>query len=99
MTDGNGVLIFTGTFSNVLGTYAAGLISTTAYTTPPTANPITLTITSLAGNSLPQVVSPAYIGGCATLANPIPTVGLGGMIAMAALIAAAAVLLLARLSV
>ncbi|MFN8560512.1 MAG: hypothetical protein U0703_02510 [Anaerolineae bacterium] len=71
VTDGAGTLIYTLSFANTLGTYSAGLINTTPYTTAPQYNPITVKITSLAGNSLPEVVQTLGQGNCAGL----PTYG------------------------
>jgi hypothetical protein len=93
--DGNGVLLFTLTFTNTLGSYSGGLINTSLFTTPPTANPLVMTATSLAGNGLPAVVGVVQSGQCGTLAT-IPTVSTAGLIAMAGLIAAAAIFLLVR---
>jgi hypothetical protein len=67
VTDGNGVLLYSLTFQNGLGVYAAGLINTTLYTVAPTANPITLKVISLAGNSLPELVQYVASGSCAGL--------------------------------
>lgn len=70
VTDGNGTLIYTLSFSNVLGTFSGG-IGDFFYTTAPAANPITFTLTSLAGNGLPEQVDYVAQGSCAGL----PTVG------------------------
>jgi hypothetical protein len=64
VVDGAGTLLYTLSFQNALGTYAAGLINTTAYTTAPRFNPITFTLTSLAGNGLPQQVDVNVQGTC-----------------------------------
>ncbi len=69
--DGAGTVIYTVTFSNALATYAAGLIDTTAYSTAPQYNPITVVVTSLAGNDLPEVSTVIGTGSCAGL----PTYG------------------------
>lgn len=83
VTDGNGTLLFTLPFSNALGTYAAGLINTTPYTTAPAANPITFTLTSLAGNGLPEQIDIFEVGSCDSLPwvapdADAPSVGLQG---------------------
>lgn len=70
VTDGYGTLIYTLTFSNVLGTFGGG-IGDFVYTTPPAANPITFTLTSLAGNGFAEQVDYVSQGSCAGL----PTVG------------------------
>ena len=62
--DGAGTLLYTLTFQNALGSYTGGLINTTAYVTAPSFNPITMTLTSLAGNSLPQQVDFTAQGTC-----------------------------------
>ncbi|MET0626938.1 MAG: hypothetical protein ABW033_00600 [Acidimicrobiia bacterium] len=67
--DGTGAVIYTLNFSNPLGTYGPGLIDTTNYTTPPAANPITMYVTSLAGNGLPEEVNSYGSGTC----DEIPT--------------------------
>ncbi len=80
ITDGYGTLIYTLSFSNVLGTFAGG-IGDFFYTTPPAANPITFTLTSLAGNGLPEQIDVFEQGECAglptvgtdTCPNPLPT--------------------------
>ncbi|MEZ4667659.1 MAG: hypothetical protein R3E39_07050 [Anaerolineae bacterium] len=69
--DGYNTVIYSLTFQNALGTYSAGLINTTSYTTPPQANPITVTVISLAGNGLPQQIDFTVSGSCPGL----PTVG------------------------
>jgi hypothetical protein len=70
ITDGYGTLIYTLSFSNVLGTFAGG-IGDFFYTTAPAANPITFTLTSLAGNGLPEQVDYVAQGSC----DGLPTVG------------------------
>jgi hypothetical protein len=69
--DGNGIIIYTLTFQNNLGTYPSGLINTTAYTIPPTANPIIFKVTSFAGNGFEEQVTILGSGLC----NGIPTAG------------------------
>lgn len=66
ITDGAGTLILTETFSNVLDTYSAG-IGVFVYTTAPQYNPLTFTLTSLAGNGLPEQVDFVAQGNCAGL--------------------------------
>lgn len=66
ITDGAGTLIFTLTFQNLLSTYPGG-IGNFVYTTPPQYNPITFTVTSLAGNGLPEQVDFVAEGECAGL--------------------------------
>jgi hypothetical protein len=67
VTDGDGTVIYNLPFTNALGTYSGGLLPTTAYTTPPDHNPITFTLTSVAGNSLPEQVDVNVSGECASL--------------------------------
>jgi hypothetical protein len=66
ITDGAGTLIYTLTFSNVLGTFAGG-IGDFFYTTAPQFNPITFTLTSLAGNGLLEQVDYVAQGNCVGL--------------------------------
>jgi hypothetical protein len=68
VTDGGGAVIFTDIFQNTLGIYASGITSGLPYTSPPQSNHITMTVTSLAGNGLPQVVGYASSGICGRLA-------------------------------
>jgi hypothetical protein len=70
VTDGAGTLLYTLTFGNVLGSYAGGMIGTTAYTTAPQSNPITVTVTSLAGNGLPEQATVIGQGTCDSLLIP-----------------------------
>lgn len=80
ITDGYGTLIYTLSFSNLLGTFAGG-IGNFFYTTPPAANPITFTLTSLAGNGFEEQIDVVAQGNCAGLPsvdsascpNPIPS--------------------------
>jgi hypothetical protein len=95
VTDGNGVVIYTFTFQNSLGTYAAGLIDTTPYTVAPSANPITFTLTSLAGNGLLQHVDYTQQGMCQGLVS-VPTMNEWGMIIFMALAGLGAVYYLRR---
>lgn len=67
VTDGAGTLLYTLNFQNTLFTYTAGLINTTPYNVAPQYNPITFTITSLAGNGLPEVVQVLGQGTCTGL--------------------------------
>ncbi len=69
--DGAGTVIYTFSFQASLMSYAGGLINTTAYTTAPQYNPITLKVTSLAGNGLEEEVQILATGNCAGL----PTFG------------------------
>ena len=78
VTDGNDTVIYTLTFQNTLGTYAAGLINTTPYTIPPVRNPITLTATSLAGNGLLEEVDVLGQGTCPDIATIIDVPTLSG---------------------
>jgi hypothetical protein len=66
VTDGAGTIIYELTFSNVLGTFAGG-VGDFFYTTPPALNPITFTLTSLAGNGLPEQVDYVQVGVCDTI--------------------------------
>lgn len=68
ITDGFGTMIHTFEYRNALGTYGAG-IGTFTYTTPPAANPLTFTLTSLAGNGLEAQVDYVASGSC----DEIPT--------------------------
>jgi hypothetical protein len=70
VVDGTGAVIYTLNFSNPLSTYGPGLINTTPYSTPPSANPITMYVTSLAGNGLAEEVNSYGSGTC----DEIPTV-------------------------
>lgn len=99
VTDGLGTLLYTLPFQNNLGTYAGGLISTTAYTTPPSSNPLTLTLTSLAGNGLPEEIDYVAHGSCASLPTwpGIPTLSPLGLAALVALLLAAGVFALRRM--
>jgi hypothetical protein len=66
ITDGAGTLIYTLSFSNVLGTFAGG-IGDFFYTTAPQYNPITFRLTSLAGNGFAEQVDVLVQGSCAGL--------------------------------
>ncbi len=70
ITDGYGTVIFTFTYQNTLTTFGGGIGNFT-YSTPPAANPLTFTLTSLAGNGLPEQVDYVQQGTCAGL----PTAG------------------------
>lgn len=88
--DGNNTLIFTLSFSNVLGNFAGG-IGDFFYTTPPAANPITFTLTSLAGNGLPEQIDFVAQGVCPALVPTVPVpVGGPGVIALLAVLLALA---------
>lgn len=54
------------------------MINTTPYTTAPNFNPITVSVTSLAGNGLPEVVQVIGTGTCAGL----PSVGPSCLLAL-----------------
>ena len=69
--DGKGTVLYSLEFTNPLNTYSLGLIDTTAYTTAPAYNPISVIVTSFAGNGLPEVVTTIGTGSCAGL----PTYG------------------------
>lgn len=64
--DGQGTLIYTLSFSNVLNTFAGG-IGDFFYTTAPQYNPIRFVLTSLAGNGLPEQIDFIAEGSCAGL--------------------------------
>lgn len=99
VTDGLGTVIYTLSFQNGLGTYAAGLINTTPYTTAPSSNPLTMTLTSLAGNGLPEQIDYVARGACAGLPTwpGIPTLSPLGLAALVALLLAAGVFALRRM--
>jgi len=69
--DGKGTVLYSLEFTNGLGSYAAGLINTTLYTTAPAYNPISVVVTSFAGNGLPEVVTNIGSGNC----DGLPTYG------------------------
>jgi len=98
VTDGTGANIFTFSFTNALGSYSGGLITLQTYTTPPVSNPLTITVTSLAGNGLPELVGYTATGTCAGLpfGDPIPTLSALGLIAFAGILAALALVFLIR---
>ncbi|MBK8024875.1 MAG: hypothetical protein IPK19_26520 [Chloroflexi bacterium] len=73
VTDGDGTLIASFTYSNALTTYNGG-IGVFNYTTAPDFNPLTFTLTSLAGNGLPEQVDYVQQGSCVGL----PTYGAAG---------------------
>jgi hypothetical protein len=72
VTDGNGTIIFELNYSNFLGTYGGG-IGDFAYTTPPATNPLSFTLTSLAGNGLPEQVDYVESGVCDEIPFTAPT--------------------------
>lgn len=71
VSDGQGTILYSLSFSNTLGTFSGGLIGTTPYNTAPQFNPITFRLISLAGNGLPEQVDVNVSGSCPGL----PTVG------------------------
>jgi hypothetical protein len=99
VTDGLGTSLYTLTFDNTLGTYVAGLINTTPYTVAPASNPLTMKLTSLAGNGLPEQVDYVAQGGCANLPTwpGIPTVSPAGLAALGALLLGAGFFAIRRL--
>lgn len=78
VTDGAGTVLYTLTFQNVLGTFAGGM-GTFPYTTAPEFNPITATVTSLAGNGLAEETQLLGVGECPGLPDlpyqgvPVPS--------------------------
>jgi len=97
ITDGLGNLIYTLTYSNVLGVFAGG-IGDFFYTTPPQANPITFTLTSLAGNGLPQQVDYVQSGYCQGLSElvAVPTVDGIGLVALTLVLGGVALVVIRR---
>jgi len=97
ITDGLGNLIYTLTYSNVLGVFAGG-IGDFFYTTPPQANPITFTLTSLAGNGLPEQVDYVQSGYCQELSElvAVPALGPAGLAALALGLGAVALVVVRR---
>ncbi|MEP7291547.1 MAG: hypothetical protein ABI835_07170 [Chloroflexota bacterium] len=71
VVDGAGTLLYTLTFEASLSSYSGGLIPPTNYTAAPQYNPISVIVTSLEGNGLPEVVEVLGTGNCAGL----PTFG------------------------
>lgn len=99
VTDGAGRQLFTLTYSNVLGEYPGGIIGTTPYTETPFFNPLTFTVTSLAGNGLAEHVDFVQQGACSTLptfTTAVPTVSGVGLVVLIGLLASAAVLVLRK---
>jgi hypothetical protein len=98
ITDGFGTLIYTLNFANVLGTFAGG-IGDFFYTTPPAANPLTFTLTSLAGNGLPEQIDFVAEGGCSGLPDwpGIPTLRPAGVAVFGALLLGIGFLAIRRL--
>jgi len=93
-TDGAGTTIFTFSSSLPLGTYTLG---STSYTTPPAYNPITVTLTSLAGNGLQAQTIFIRQGICAGLPSfGIPALSTWGLIALASLLGTVALVVLRR---
>ena len=103
VVDGAGVVLFSrGAVARLHGPQTAPAMSL-SYTAAPTANPLTLTIVSAAGNGLPQQVSFTASGSCSTLppavVTPVPTAdfwALGGLAGALALFGAARVRRLRR---
>jgi hypothetical protein len=73
VTDGLGNTIVDFTYENALATYGGG-IGNFGYDTPPEANPLTFTLTSLAGNGLPEQVDFVAEGACDEIPYVPPTV-------------------------
>jgi hypothetical protein len=92
-TDGAGTTIFT--FSNqlALGSYTLG--SSPPFSPPPAVNPITVTLTSLAGNGLLAQTIFTRQGICGNLVK-VPTLSEWGVITLAGLLAMAALFGLRR---
>lgn len=97
--DGAGVTVFTPATESfwVGGTVSYGTGVNYAWATPPTANPITLTIVSLAGNGLAQETVYTATGGCdglpvgvastPMLSAPLVSAPLGGNVAVSGSVA------------
>jgi hypothetical protein len=64
VTDGYGTIVYSLSFTNVMGSYPGGLINTTPYDTAPKANPITVRVISLAGNGLKEQTQVIGVGEC-----------------------------------
>ncbi len=90
-TDGAGTQIFTFSSQLPLGSYTLGSAS---WSIPPAYNPLTVTLTSLAGNGYPEQVIFSLQGTCPRLpdyAARIPTLSTWGLAALAGLLAAVGV--------
>lgn len=72
VTDGVGTVLVDFDYDSPLATYSGG-IGDFEYDTPPLANPITFTLTSLAGNGLPEQVDYVQVGECEGLPYAAPT--------------------------
>ena len=93
-TDGAGTTLFTFNGTLPLGSYTLG---TATYTTPPAYNPITVTLTSLAGTGLPAQTIFTIQGTCAGLpTGGIPALSTWGLIALASLLGVVAMVVLRR---
>ncbi len=62
-TDGAGRQIYSVSYSNLLGTYAGGIIGTTAWSRAPRYNPIIFSIISPAGNGFREQIQ-VFTGSC-----------------------------------
>lgn len=91
-TDRAGTILRSFTNTLPLGNYSYGV---TFFTTPPILNPITVTLTSLAGNSLPAQQVFSQQGICGNLVK-VPTLSDWGVITLAGLLAMAALFGLRR---
>jgi len=76
-TDGGGKVIYSAVFTNKLTTYTDG-IGDRPWTSPPQYNPITWTLTSLAGNGFAEHLDFAATGSCAGLPTLFVPCGLDG---------------------
>jgi len=95
-TDGGGLNLVTFNNSLPLGTYVFGDL---IYTTLPRANPITVTFTSLAGNSLGSQTVFSISGTCQALANatnPVPALSQWSLAALLGLMGIIGVVALRR---
>jgi len=94
--DGAGTTLYTLSYSNVLGTFSGGIAGFTLWTTPPTYNPITWELWSLAGNGLEAQLDVRATGECAglpylpvagcDLMMPVPATAVGGAFVADALV-------------
>jgi len=94
-TDGAGTTIFTFSGTLPLGSYTLG---TATFSPPPHFNPITVTLTSLAGNGLQAQTIFSIQGTCAGLQTfgGIPALSTWGLVALASVLAMAAMFALRR---
>ncbi|WP_133616491.1 Ig-like domain repeat protein [Leucobacter luti] len=67
VTDGDGNILFGADIRLPLGGVQSGTSGSLAYTQAPTRNPITFSITTLAGNGLPEHINWTASGNCSTL--------------------------------